>query len=199
MKKSAIILSFLAIAALMNLSFTNPGNGEKATLDVHESEIVWRGYKVTGKHHGVVALKSGDLEIKDGELVGGSFEIDMTSIEVKDLQGEYAGKLAGHLKSPDFFGVEKHPTAKFVITQVVSRGTPGSYKIVGDLTIKEITKSIKFQADVTEEEGKNVATANITVDRSDFDVRYGSGSFFDNLGDKTIYDEFELEVRLVSK
>lgn len=199
MKKATIILSFLAVAALMNLSFTNPVNGEKATLDVNESEIVWRGYKVTGKHHGVVSLKSGDLEMEDGKLTGGNFEIDMTTIEVKDMQGEYAGKLAGHLKSGDFFGVEKHPTAKFVITQVVSRGTPGSYKIVGDLTIKETTKSIKFQANVAEEDGKNVATANITVDRSDFDVRYGSGSFFDNLGDKTIYDEFELEVRLVTK
>lgn len=199
MKKTGIILSFLAIAALMNLSFTNPVTGEKATLDVSESEIVWRGYKVTGKHHGIVSLKSGELELNEGALTGGSFEIDMTSIEVKDMQGEYANKLAGHLKSADFFGVENHPTAKFEITKVVSRGTPGSYKVVGNLTIKETTKEIKFQADLAEEDGKSVATANITVDRSDFDVRYGSGSFFDNLGDKTIYDEFDLEVRLVTK
>lgn len=198
MKKSAIILSFLAVAALMNMSFTNPVNEEVLTLNLDESEIVWRGYKVTGKHHGIVSLKSGDLEMEDGKLTGGEFEIDMTSIEVKDLQGEYAGKLEGHLKSGDFFGIEKHPTAKFVITQVVSRGKPGDYKIVGNLTIKDITKEIKFQANVKEEDGKKVATANITVDRSEFNVRYGSGSFFDNLGDKTIYDEFDLEVKLVA-
>lgn len=198
MKKSAIILSFLAVAALMNMSFTNPVEGEKMLLDINKSEIKWKGYKVTGKHFGSVSLKSGDLEMKDGMLTGGSFEIDMASIKVEDIQGEYAGKLEGHLKSADFFGVENHPTAKFVIKQVVSRGTPGDYKIVGDLTIKEITKEIKFLANVTEEDGAQVATASITVDRSDFNVKYGSGSFFDNLGDKTIYDEFDLEVKLVA-
>lgn len=198
MKKSAIILSFLAVAALMNLSFTNPVEGEKLNLDLSKSEIKWTGYKVTGKHFGTVSLKSGDLTMEDGMLTGGSFEIDMATITVKDMQGEYAGKLEGHLKSADFFGVENHPTAKFVITNVISRGTPGDYKIVGNLTIKDTTKEIKFFAKVTEEGGMQTATANITVDRSDFDVRYGSGSFFDNLGDKTIYDEFDLEVTLVA-
>ena len=85
------------------------------------------------------------------------------------------------------------------MTSVVSRGTPGSYKVIGDLTIKENTKEIKFTANVTQEAGSAVATADITIDRSDFDVRYGSGSFFDNLGDKTIYDEFDLSLKLVSE
>ena len=122
----------------------------------------------------------------------------MTTINCEDLQGEWADKLVSHLKSDDFFGVATYPTAKFVITSVVSRGKPGEYKIVGDLTIKETTKEIKFNALLNEVDGKNVATADITIDRSEFDVRYGSGSFFDNLGDKTIYDEFELSINLVA-
>ena len=130
-------------------------------------------------------------------MTGGNFEIDMTSLKVTDLEGAMAGKLEGHLKSPDFFGIEKFPTASFKITKVVSRGTAGSYKIAGNLTIKETTKEIKFMTTLSAD-GKT-ADAKITVDRSDFNVRYGSGSFFDGLGDKTIYDEFDLNVKLVVK
>ena len=122
----------------------------------------------------------------------------MNSIACTDLSGEYAGKLVGHLKSDDFFGVANYPTAKFVITKVVSRGTPGAYKVQGDLTIKGITQSIKFNADLKEDGTKTVAEAKITVDRSDYNIRYGSGSFFENLGDKTIYDDFDLEIKLVT-
>jgi polyisoprenoid-binding protein YceI len=124
--------------------------------------------------------------------------MDMTSIKVTDLEGEWAGKLEGHLKSPDFFGVEKHPTATLVITKVVPKGTPGDYKVSGNLTIKEKTKEVRFYAHVDSEGGKMNATADLKIDRTDFDVRYGSGSFFDGLGDKTIYDEFDLTVNIVA-
>ena len=134
----------------------------------------------------------------DGDqLTGGSFVIDMTSIACTDLKGETAGKLEGHLKSDDFFGVNNFPTATFNITQVVSRGTAGSYKITGDLTLKETTKPVRFNVQITEEDGQKIATGDVSIDRSDFNVRYGSGSFFDNLGDNTIYDEFDLSIRLV--
>ena len=168
-------------------------------MDTNESFVAWKGYKVTGSHHGKVMLKEGQLFFEEGALIGGGFEIDMATLSCEDLQGEYRNKLVGHLKSPDFFGVENYPTAKFTITKVISRGTAGSYKVVGDLTIKETTKEIKFNTQVEEKDGKQVASADITIDRSDFNVRYGSGSFFENLGDKTIYDEFELAVTLVSK
>ncbi len=185
--------SFLILFASL-LAFTNPeAEVTKKKADVKASKIEWKGYKVTGKHHGTVNLKSGELVFTDGQLTGGNFVIDMTSITVGDLEGEYKGKLEGHLKSDDFFGVKNHPTASLEFTQVVSRGTPGDYKIVADLTIKDITKEIKFLAHVEEES----ATAEITVDRSEYSVRYGSGSFFDDLGDKTIYDEFDLKVNLV--
>jgi polyisoprenoid-binding protein YceI len=125
--------------------------------------------------------------------------MDMTSITVEDLTGEGAKKLGGHLKSDDFFGVTAHPTSKFVITKVVSRGTPGAYKIIGNLNLKAATKELRFNADIKTIEGKQTAVAKIKLDRSEYDIRYGSGSFFDNLGDKTIYDEFDLEINLVYK
>ena len=199
--KNLSLLSFALVAfALIGMSFTNPGNGnEKLTADVEKSDIIWKGYKVTGSHTGTINLKSGALDFDGDNLVGGTFEIDMTSINCTDLSGEYKGKLEGHLKSDDFFGVKSHPTAKFLITKVVHKGTPGDYKVIGNLTIKDTTKEIKFFTNVKEEGGKKVAVAEMTIDRSDFDVRYGSGSFFGNLGDKTIYDEFDLEVTLVSE
>ena len=166
------------------------------TVDISTSEIEWEGRKVTGAHNGTISVKEGILDFNGSKLIGGSFVIDMTSINVTDLEGDYKGKLEGHLKSGDFFGVEENPTAAFVITKVISRGLPGEYKITGKLTIKEITKEIKFNA-TTDELGS--MSAAITIDRTDFNVKYGSGSFFDNLGDKTIYDEFNLDVTLALK
>lgn len=193
------IIVIFAILGLAGLSFTNPATlTEAVDVDTAKSQIIWKGYKVTGAHHGTINLENGKLNFANGALTGGSFEIDMASLAVKDIQGEYAGKLEGHLKSDDFFGVANFPTAKFVITKVYPKGTPGDYKIIGALTIKETTKEIKFYASVKEEAGANVATANITIDRSEFNVRYGSGNFFENLGDKTIYDEFDLEIKLVT-
>ncbi len=192
-------ITLLTLAALVGFAFT-PLNGpvEVMRVNTQESIIKWKGYKVTGKHNGTVALKDGSLQFEDGQLTGGSFVMDMTSITVLDLTGDYKAKLEGHLKSDDFFGVEKYPTAKFEITRVVSRGMPGDYKIEGDLTVKGITKPIRFNARVTEEKGAKVAKADMKLDRTDYNVRYGSGSFFDNLGDKTIYDEFDLSVELVA-
>ena len=135
--------------------------------------------------------------MEDGQLVGGIFTIDMTTIACLDLSGEYQGKLEGHLKSDDFFGVEKYPTATFVITKAVPQG-PGKYKVIGNMTIKDKTEEVQFNASVEERDGKVTASATITLDRSKYDVRYGSGSFFDNLGDKTIYDDFDLTVNLVA-
>jgi polyisoprenoid-binding protein YceI len=137
------------------------------------------------------------LEYTDGVLTGGTFTVDMTTIDCTDLEGEWKDKLVNHLKSADFFGVETYPTATFVITDVVSRGKPGEYKVVGDMTIKNKTNEVKFNAVIDDSGEGRTGTANVTIDRSEYDVRYGSGSFFDNLGDKTIYDDFDLEISLV--
>lgn len=189
MLKSLLLLTttFFLAAATVGVS-----------VDPSASQVTWKGYKVTGSHEGTIAVKEGNLEFTDGTLTGGSFAIDMATIKATDISGGMAEKLEGHLKSADFFGVEAHPTATFVITKVVSRGTPGDYRITGNITIKESTEEIKFNAKVTEADGVYTATADLKLDRTDFDVRYGSGSFIDNLGDKTIYDEFDLGIKLVT-
>ncbi|MEL6942256.1 MAG: YceI family protein [Bacteroidota bacterium] len=187
----------LSAALILGSAFVS-GDTLTYSVDLEKSTVNWKAYKVAGSHEGTIAVKSGGLEYTDGLLTGGVFEIDMTSIKVTDLQGGAADKLVGHLNSEDFFGVEKYPTAKFTITNVIPQG-PGRYKVNGDLTIKETTKPIKFTATTTEEDGNIVAKADIQVDRSEYNVKYGSGTFFGNLGDKTIYDEFDLTVSLVAK
>lgn len=193
-----ILIMALFVASAFSSQATDPVKtvGEMYKADPAASEITWVGYKVTGKHNGVISLKDGGLEFDGDKLVGGGFTIDMTSIKVTDLKGNSAGKLEGHLKSDDFFGVNNHPTAKFEITKVAARDANGGYKVTGNLTIKNITKEIKFNANVSAADNGKMAVADIKVDRSEFDVKYGSGSFFDNLGDKTIYDEFDLTVKL---
>lgn len=200
MKNFNSIFTFLLFSvAIVGMSFTVvPMETISYKVNPADSKVEWVGHKVTGEHNGIVNLKEGNLEFSDGNLTGGTFAIDMTSIKCLDLQGEYAGKLEGHLKSPDFFGVETHPTATLEITKVAPRGTPGDYKVTGNLTIKGITNEIKFYTNVKEEDGKVTATSDIQIDRTEFDVRYGSGSFFDSLGDKTIYDEFDMTVALVA-
>ncbi len=189
------LFSLLALSALVGFAFTGPVSDdvEVVAIDTEKSVIEWKAYKVTGQHNGIVKIKSGSLEMEDGALTGGSFDIDMTTITVQDLEGGSKAKLEGHLKSGDFFNVEEFNTANFEITRVISRGKPGDYKIEGNLSIKGITKPIKFNALV---EG-NTAEATVTIDRSEYDVRYGSGSFFEDLGDKTIYDDFDLTIKLV--
>lgn len=191
--KNLILFAALAFAALSFKAVTN------YKVDTAASNIAWTGEKVTGKHTGNVKVKEGSLSLDNGKLTGGSFLIDMTSITCTDLDAGMAGKLVGHLKSADFFGADNYPTAKFVITRAIPQDTKGNYKILGDLTIKEKTNPVVFKANVSENAGTISATGDITVDHSLYDVRFGSGSFFDNLGDKTIYDEFYLKVSLTAK
>jgi polyisoprenoid-binding protein YceI len=185
-----VVLAFVTMSAAHLTTYN---------VDASASNIVWTGYKVTGQHTGNVKVKSGSFSMDHGKLSGGSFEIDMNSITSTDLQGEWGDKLVGHLKADDFFGSEKFPTAKFVITRAIATDTKGNYKIIGDLTIKETTKSVKFNASVTDDGKQLTAAGKIVVDRSEFDIKYGSGSFFDGLGDKTIYDDFDLQVALIAK
>lgn len=170
---------------------TTPVSEETVPVKTEESKVTWKAYKVTGSHTGTVDLKEGSLIFDDATLTGGEFVVDMTSLVSTDLQGEYKQKLEGHLKSDDFFGVADNPTSKLVFTEVKSSGK-NSYEVTGDLTIKGITKPVTFDVSVY----GSKATATMKIDRAQYDVRFGSGSFFDNLGDKTIYDEFDLVVDL---
>lgn len=160
-------------------------------VDTEASKITWKAYKVTGSHEGTINLASGNLDFNGTTLTGGAFVVDMTTINTTDLEGEYKQKLDGHLHSDDFFGTATHKTVSLEITSVKASGK-NAYDATAKLTIKNITKEVNFTISVY----GSKATASLKVDRSQFDVRYGSGSFFDNLGDKTIYDEFDLVVDL---
>lgn len=173
---------------------------EKSTIysvDTSSSKVKWVGKKVTGQHNGSIDLKEASFVFDDGKLNSGSFTIDMTSLICEDLEGKSKKKLENHLKSDAFFGTDQFPTSTFTITKAVPQG-PEKYKVIGDITIKGITEEIQFPVELIEKDGKATGTAKLTIDRSKFDIKYGSGSFFDDLGDKTIYDDFELEISIVA-
>ncbi len=187
MKTTLLKGAVASVIILTTLSFTTMTK----EINIKESQVTWTGKKVTGSHTGTIQLKEGKFKVEDGKLIGGEFTMDMPSINVTDLTGENKEKLEGHLKSEDFFGVEKYPTAKLVITNVAKKDAH-TYGVVANLTIKDKTHPVTFDLDWNE----NSASTKLTIDRSKYNVRYGSGSFFDNLGDNTIYDNFDLAVNL---
>lgn len=168
-------------------------------INAAESSVEWRGAKAIGDaHFGTVNIASGTISVADGQLVGGEFELDMDSIINTDgLTGGMQDRLVGHLKSDDFFSVDTYPTASLVLTSAKSMGGD-QYTVTGDLTVKGITKPIEFEATASEDGSSMTASAEFVIDRSEFDVRYGSGSFFDDLGDDLINDEIEMTVNLVA-
>lgn len=191
MKKTILSIALVAVFGLTATAST-PNEDEKKPVKVSESTVTWKGYKVTGEHNGSINLKSGFLEMKGKKLIGGEFVVDMTSLTCNDLEaGQGKEKLEGHLKSADFFGVDANPNSKLVFTSVKAMND-NSYTATGDLTIKGITKPVTVVVSMFQ----NKATATIKVDRTKYDIKYGSGSFFDDLGDKAIYDEFDLVVDL---
>lgn len=158
-----------------------------AEVDLSASKFTWKGTKVTGEHVGEVKLKSAKVEDKGGKVTGGEFVIDMTSITVTDLQGEWADKFLNHVKTDDFFVVNKYPEAKLVINSVEG----DTFK--GDLTVKGKTNPVTFKA---KQSGKTYA-GKLQFDRTKYDITYGSGSFFKGLGDKMIHDQVEVDFKVV--
>jgi polyisoprenoid-binding protein YceI len=194
-------LTKLSVIAGLLITITtafSPKATENFKVDGGKSTITWVGKKVTGEHSGNIKIKSGTVVTEGKKLKGGSFIIDMNSMTCTDLTDpDYNSKFIGHLKSDDFFSTEKFPEAKLDITSV----TPvkdNNYTVKGNLTIKGVTKPVEFPATVTSDSKTVKANADITVDRTKYDIKYGSGTFFDNLGDKAIEDNFTLKVQLVA-
>ena len=176
-----LLIGFSALAQEFNVTTSN-------------SELKWTGKKVTGEHWGYIQIKDGSIKVLDNKIVNGVFNIDMNSLNCKDLDDpDYNGKLIGHLKLDDFFSVEKFPIATLTITESTSF-KDGVSDVKGDLTIKGITHPISFKTTIIDEG----YVATVSVDRTKYDVRYGSGKFFDNLGDNMIYDDFTLDVKILS-
>lgn len=187
MKTNILKTTFVLILAITLASFTTL---KDKLVKVADSEITWKGHKVTGEHSGTITLEKGTLSFEGDVLKGGSFVMDMTTINTTDMQGESKQKLDGHLKADDFFGVEKFPTATLKFTKVEGHGK--TYKVTADLTIKGITKPVSFDLALTD----NSATTAFKIDRTQYGIKYGSATFFDGIKDKAIYDEFDLNVNL---
>ena len=185
-----------------NTGTTATNTGKRISLSLPESKLEWVGKKVTGQHNGTVDISKGDIYIDDGKLTGGNFEINFASIKVLDLQDAgMNAKLTEHLKSEDFFSAEKFPSGKFEISAItpLKSGTQNNYMISGNLTIKGISKPISFPAEVTINGDALSARADIKIDRTLWDVKFRSGKFYENLGDKLISDEIELKFDLKAK
>jgi len=188
----------IAVAAASILA----GNvfGQVYKVDAAKSELIWHGQKIGLTNSGTVQIKEGQL-IADGEKFHGNFTLDMTSIVNTSLESEkMRAKLIRHLKSEDFFSVEKHPTAAFEITKIVpykaDEGETANYRVTGNLTIKNITHEISFPAKIDFSDSGFAAEAAFSIDRTKWDIRFHSGSFFEKLGDNLIYDDIKFQLKL---
>ena len=188
--KKLILLTVVSILIRFNVQ-----GQETFKISPEKSTIEWLGEKVTGAHSGYINLQSAFFLIEDEKFVGGEFIIDMNSIKCTDIENRtYASKLEEHLKDPDFFNSSKYPTSNFKISNIIFDGT--SYMITGNITIKEITQQITFPAKFENDGDIFHANATLKIDRTKHDIKYGSGSFFDDLGNRMIYDEFTLKIHL---
>lgn len=164
-------------------------------VNLEESSVKWTGVQLSGKsHYGTLSFKSADLSFSNEKLIGGNFVVDMKSLSVDDLTGRGKTSLEGHLKADDFFSVNDFNYSELKLN-AVNMVSENEYSATGDLTIKGYTH--KAEVSFHKEEGSRNMKAKLVFDRSKYDVRYGSGSFFENLGDKLILDDIELEATLV--
>jgi polyisoprenoid-binding protein YceI len=200
-------LTLTLSAALLALGVF-AGNGEKSaenyTVNTEKSTVYWTGKKVTGQHTGTLKLTGGSVTIENGKPVAATMNLDMSSIIVTDIEDEKTNaKLKGHLHSPDFFNTGEHPTGKFEATEFTpiegASGRESNYTVKGKLTIKGKTNMVEFPAFISMKNGKLVANGEVTFDRTKYGIKYGSGSFFDDLGDKMIYDDIQLNFVLSAK
>ena len=184
MKIKSYLLLTLSLMATVAYGSVKP-------IPVTAATSEWKAYKIAYERWGTIELESGELDFEDGILTGGNFVVDMTTIKVTSLEGGKKANLEKHLRSDDFFGVKQYPNATMVIT-AVEKNSDG-YNVTGDFTIKGQTHPVIFPMSID----GNMAIAKVKIDRSKYNVRYGSDSFFDNLGNRAIYNEFDLNVELI--
>lgn len=180
--------------------------GEMMKVNSATSKVLWEGTKPTGAHNGTVDVTEGTVSVEGGKVTGGKFSLDMNTITVLDLEGDGKADLEGHLKglgegdsADHFFNVNKYPTASFEITKVTGlTGAEGANALVyGNLTMKGQTKQISFKANINVTSGAvSVETPQFTIDRTQWNVQYGSKSIFPDLKDKFINDDIGLKIML---
>ena len=172
---------------------------EALSVDATASALSWKGFKPGGEHYGKLPISAGQLDIKDDVLHGGYVTIKMDGIIVEDLKAEEGGdKLKAHLEGEDFFDVAKYPEAKFELTDVPAEGLKITdiKELKGNLTLTDVTKNITIPVASIQRDaatGKYSFTSQtFRINRADWNVKYGSKSFFTGLGDKFINDDIEL-------
>lgn len=210
--KLSIIYLILIIAPLVfgcrgNVKEENKNNasasrilqGHKYNIDTKQSVVTWKGSMVFDfekEHIGYVYISKGELMIEKDSLVGGAAEINMKTIEYKDKENKNTP--VKHLKSPDYFDVEKFPISTFSINKV-EYSVRGNIKVTGNLTIKGITHPVTFPAKIIVKEGIVEANGKLVIDRTQWGIRYRSGKFYDNLADQAVSDDVELLMKIVAK
>lgn len=196
MKKVFVLIGAFILSASVAFASAGKDGQSELKVDTQKSKVYWTGKKVTGEHTGYLKINNGTVVVENGTPQSAQVKMDMTSIECTDLEGEWKDKLIDHLKSDDFFSVEQNPVATFDAKSFKKSGA--THTVTGDLTIKGITHEISFPVDVKLEDGTLTANGTAKIDRTKWNVRYGSGKFFDGLGDKMIYDDFEIKFELVA-
>lgn len=185
------------IFALVML-FTISAAATEYVVEKSKSTVNWNGKKVTGEHYGTVDLKSGKIEFNDNEIISGIIELQMNTIVNQDIENESSNaKLVAHLKSDDFFSVENHPVSIFVLKNAKHK-SGNDYSFTGDLTIKGITHPVTFDAEIDVTDSQLKAKGEIEVDRTLYDIKFRSGKYFPDVGDRLIYDTFTLNFDLVA-
>lgn len=198
LNRNAGVLRNAALLLVLTLAFTNLRAAD-FTIDKAASKVKWEAKKVTGQHNGTINLAEGVVAVNKNQISGGTFVIDMKTIVNTDLtDAEWNKKLIGHLQSDDFFGVEKFPTSRLEVTKV-AKISGDDYHFVANLTIKGINNPVEFDAKVNVNGSQLTAAGVITVNRTKYDIRYGSKSFFPSIGDKMIYDDFTLAFEVVAQ
>ena len=200
----AVLGAAPAASAQKNNSVKMATNAPAYALQPQLSTLGWEGKAVTHGHNGTIQFTSGELLVKGNAVVGGTVTVDMKTLKATDIKdADSQGKFVGHMTSDDFFGVEKFPTSTFKIVSVApikgAAATADNATITGDMTIKGVTQRISFPAKVGVKDGVAAATGKMTIDRTKFGLKYGSKSFFESIGDKAIYDTFDLTFNVIAK
>ncbi|MCI1186126.1 YceI family protein [Hymenobacter sp. DH14] len=191
-------------SAQKNNSAKMATNAPAYALQPQLSTLGWEGKAVTHGHNGTMNFSSGELLVKGNAVVGGTVTVDMKTMKATDIKdADSQGKFVGHMSSDDFFGVATYPTSTFKIVSVTpikgAAKDADNATITGDMTIKGVTQRISFPAKVGVKDGVAAASGKVTIDRTKFGLKYGSKSFFESIGDKAIYDNFDLTFNVIAK
>jgi len=194
-------------AQISGAAAVEAATGTSLAVNLATSKVMWEGAKPTGTHTGDISLSGGEVVVKDGAITGGSFTLDMNTINVTDLEGDKKAGLEAHLKGTSegkedhFFNVGKYPTGKFEITKTtaLTNDPQATHLVYGNLTMRDITKEVGFKAQVGITEGEVIVTTPpFTIDRTKWGINYSSKSVVENIGDKFINDEIGLTIALTA-